>query len=104
MPLLGDTLDGRRCAVVGMKSDLVTSDSKSKSTFREEGTKLAEELNDGLNKMSMYFETSSLTGDCVEKVFESLFESCLPTMTKKNDLESSVALNKANESRQSCSC
>lgn len=104
MPLLGDTLDGRRCVVVGMKSDLVSGDDKSKSAFREEGTKLAEELNNGSGEVAMYFETSSLTGDCVEKVFESLFKSCLPMMNTKGDLEASVALNKAEESKQSCSC
>uniref|UniRef100_A0A0B7BBB8 Uncharacterized protein n=2 Tax=Arion vulgaris TaxID=1028688 RepID=A0A0B7BBB8_9EUPU len=66
--------------VVGTKLDLM--DPGSRDITKEEGQKLARELNEHLNLKKLphdpYFETSSLNNENVREVFEYIFQHCLP--------------------------
>ncbi|KAI8764449.1 ras-related protein Rab-20 [Biomphalaria glabrata] len=66
--------------VVGTKMDLL--DQSNRDITPEEGKKLARELNEHLDFKKMphepYFETSSLTNQNVDEVFQFIFQYCLP--------------------------
>ena len=70
--------------VVGCKSD---SCNDKRAIQLEECQKLALELNPGHSDMSCmpYFETSSLNGTNVERVFEFILSHCLPLSGPRAD-------------------
>lgn len=80
--------------VVGTKLDLL--DTVSRDITREEGQKLARELNEHLDLKKLphdpYFETSSLKNENVKEVFEYIFQHCLPLSAdqKKTHQEDSL--------------
>jgi Ras family len=82
VPLLQCALDSCLNIVVGTKLDLVAS--KGRAVEAADGLKLARELNPGTDCQS-YFETSSLTGDNVNEVFEFIFKTCLMKADKDNE-------------------
>lgn len=79
IPLLESALEDCACIVVGTKSDLVSSGDRVISV--EDGIALSMEVNKTHpGEKPPYFETSSLTGENVEEVFEYLFNWCSPKM------------------------
>ncbi|XP_064597019.1 ras-related protein Rab-20-like [Liolophura sinensis] len=66
--------------VVGTKLDLVKPGSREITL--EEGEHFASEINEHIPKDRLkhipYFETSSVTGESVEKMFEFILDYCLP--------------------------
>ena len=63
--------------VVGTKIDLVKSTSREVNT--QDGLRLAQEVNAKLNlKEIPYYETSSITGQNVNRVFEYILNNLLP--------------------------
>lgn len=78
IPLLREAEPDCLCVVVGTKADLVTSPS-SKRVSMEHAYHFTKELNPQRNLEKVpYFETSSLTGQNVESVFQYIFETLLP--------------------------
>lgn len=95
-PLLVSALPNCTCVVVGTKLDLVqpfnlhpdvlpsniskqVNETKIRTIEREDGLLLAKQLNPHLSDQidRLYIETSSLTGENVDIVFENLFDLCL---------------------------
>lgn len=70
--------------IVGMKLDLLTGSNRAVSA--SDGKLLAKELNKQQLAELPYFETSSLTGHNVDRVFEYIFQHCLPLDSAGNPL------------------
>ena len=102
-PLLPATLDGCLNVVIGTKLDLAASQGRAVDSA--DGRTLAAELN-ATKGCQPYFETSSLTGENVEEVFEFIFKTCLPQndSEKPNSLGSSVRLDGHAEKTKSSCC
>lgn len=90
LPLLESAKEDCLKVVVGTKRDLLDHDKREISV--EEAIQFSKDINEGLDlsrlKVDPYFETSAKTGYNVEKVFQYLFEYCLPlggTMPRKQD-------------------
>ena len=64
------------CVVVGTKLDLV--EEIPRQVTPDEGYILAKKLNSSRPTELPYFETSSVTGQNVDRVFEYIFETLLP--------------------------
>lgn len=82
---------------MGTKLDLVKPDVRE--ITREEGERFANEINEHIPKDRLkhipYFETSSVTGESVEKMFEFILDYCLP-LTEEMKLatqQSTILLN-----------
>ena len=78
LPLLESAREDCLKVVVGTKSDLV----ESREITPEEAKQFSREINQNVNlsklKSDPYFETSSKTGNNVTRVFEYIFDYCLP--------------------------
>ena len=64
------------CVVVGTKVDLLTKTQRRVS--QQDGLLLAKKINSSRPQELPYFETSSLTGHNVNRVFEYIFDTLLP--------------------------
>lgn len=78
LPLLESAREDCLKVVVGTKSDL----ADSREITPEEAKQFSREINQNVNldklKSDPYFETSSKTGNNVTRVFEYIFDYCLP--------------------------
>lgn len=97
--------------VVGTKQDLLNPNEREISI--EEAVQFSKEINKGVDlsrlKGEPYFETSAKTGYNVEKVFQYMFQYCLPLdgdiIPRKSIEGSTVVLNSKssqNERRPCC--
>ena len=98
MPLLDAAETSCLCVVVATKCDLL-SDTVSRVP-REQALQFTRSLNSGRDLPEIpYFETSSLTGQNVERVFEVIFNTVLshikqkPSTEKTQSSKGSVDLN-----------
>ena len=83
LPLLDAAKEDCLLCVTGMKLDIVDNNSR---VDRHQAEKFAMQLNTGrykdcqdLDFQKPYFETSSLTGENVDSVFEFIFSTLLPS-------------------------
>ena len=94
IPLLTTANDAALVVVVGTKVDLLTSESHMRQVSQNQGHELCREVNAGRTfKNIPYFETSSLTGDNVDRVFDYILSECLPL---EGDGRSSAAVRRSN--------
>lgn len=117
--LLGTAAENCSIVLTGTKRDLVT-DSNREVTF-DEGVKMAKQLSERWNSKehpsgkAPFFETSSLTGDNVQAIFEYIFETLTLTVDSKSgvvqdtvDLGRDTRRDKSNvsqaESKSKCAC
>ena len=102
VPLLQAALDNCVVVVVGTKLDLVATGNRA--VERADAVALAQELNAAsTGKHEPYFETSSLTGDNVQAVFEYIFNNCLPQAGGDHS-HSTVDLTNSPPKQKSCAC
>lgn len=101
VPLLVSAQDECYCVVVGTKKDLLPSSGRS--VTEEDGIRLAEEVNKTHPSQPPYFETSSLTGENVDEVFEYLFNWCTPKMAAGRP-QDTVPLDKEKQEKKGCAC
>ena len=86
LPLLQSAEEDCLLVVVGTKLDLLNA-VKSRPIPRQDAILLATEINSGNLGSVPYFETSSITGQNVNKVFEYILNHCLPLDdTGENDV------------------
>ncbi len=76
MSLLEAAEENCLCVVVGTKLDLVTQETRKVS--QKDGLMFAKEINKKDLSEIPYFETSSMTGQNVNKMFEYIFDYLLP--------------------------
>lgn len=103
IPLLSAANEDCCNVVVGTKKDLVASQGRSAITI-EDGFTLAQEVNKTHPDRPPYFETSSLTGDNVEEMFEYLFKWCEPKMAAGRPNAGISVAKDTPASGSSCSC
>jgi len=89
-PLLRSARDNCLCVVIGTKSDLVASEGRAVNS--NDALTLARELN-SCRDCQPYFETSSLTGDNVNEVFDFIFKTCLSEDRKNEQLTNASTIN-----------
>lgn len=106
LPLLDSAKEDCLKVVVGTKSDLL--DSTKREISIEEAVDFAKEINKDIDlsrlKGEPYFETSSKTGYNVAKVFEYMFDYCLPLgeVLQSSVEKSTVDLQQTGDSNKSC--
>ncbi|XP_050392603.1 ras-related protein Rab-20 [Patella vulgata] len=92
LPLVESSTEKCLKVVVGTKIDLLENGKRDITI--EEGRKLAQELNEGLDLSKVegdpYFETSSKNGTNVQEVFEYMFQYCLPLTGQKSTVRKDI--------------
>ena len=90
--------------VIGTKSDLVTPSSREVAV--EEGYRLAKEVNASHTNLQEvpYYETSSITGRNVNKVFEYIFTKCLDENKTIGRDKSTLDLEQSSNAKSSSGC
>ena len=79
IPLLTSANDHALVVVVGTKLDMLTSENHMRQVSQSQGHDLCREVNAGRSLAQVpYFETSSMTGSNVERVFDYILHECLP--------------------------
>lgn len=102
VPLLVSAQDECYCVVVGTKKDLIPS--LGRSVNEEDGIRLAEEVNKTHPSQAPYFETSSLTGENIDEVFEYLFNWCTPKMAAGRPQDNITVDKEKKGGKGSCAC
>lgn len=104
VPLLECALDNCLNVVIGTKLDLIAN--KGRAVEAADGIRLAQELNPGKDYQA-YFETSSLTGDSVNEVFDFIFKTCFADgkrISEQKASESTIRLDSHEKPRKSSCC
>ncbi|WAR16934.1 hypothetical protein MAR_031528, partial [Mya arenaria] len=87
--------DERYTVVVGTKSDVLDQDNREISI--DEAIEFAREINNDIDISKLdgdpYFETSAKTGYNVAKVFDYMFQYCLPEAQKSDKLSDGSTIN-----------
>jgi len=106
VPLLESALPDCIKIVIGTKADLLSSTQRAVSV--EDGEILSREINSAdLSTERLYFETSSLSGQNVDQVFEAIFNLCLPIMSRaegSSSKEIDLANDKTQQTKSNCAC
>ncbi|XP_052761523.1 ras-related protein Rab-20-like [Mya arenaria] len=108
LPLLESAKDDCLKVVVGTKSDVLDQDNREISI--DEAIEFAREINNDIDISKLdgdpYFETSAKTGYNVAKVFDYMFQYCLPEAQKSDKLSdgSTINLSEGAQTRSRCGC
>ena len=104
LPLLQAAEPDCLVVVIGMKQDLLTTDNRA--VEQKEALILAKEANSRKLDKIPYYEASSVSGHNVDNVFEYIFQTCLPQVSKNSDRlhVSDMKLEEQSQTAKSCSC